>query len=57
MGLLNSPQAGTQKARDTMNLDRLWRLLPGVAVLRGYRRSWLRGDLLAGAAVTAYLIP
>ncbi|MDN3027818.1 sulfate permease [Streptomyces sp. S.PB5] len=33
------------------------RLLPGVAVLTGYRRSWLRGDLLAGVTVAAYLVP
>jgi high affinity sulfate transporter 1 len=26
-------------------------------VLRGYRRSWLRGDLLAGGTVAAYLVP
>ena len=31
--------------------------LPGVAVLAGYRREWLRGDLLAGVAVSAYLVP
>ncbi len=31
--------------------------LPGVDVLRGYRRSWLRGDVLAGVAVAAYLVP
>jgi sulfate permease, SulP family len=31
--------------------------LPGVAVLAGYRREWLRGDLLAGVAVAAYLVP
>ncbi|MEU8926977.1 SulP family inorganic anion transporter, partial [Kitasatospora sp. NPDC048545] len=31
--------------------------LPGLAVLRGYRRDWLRGDLLAGATVVAYLVP
>ena len=31
--------------------------LPGVRVLRGYDRSWLRGDLLAGLAVAAYLVP
>ncbi|MGW1555618.1 SulP family inorganic anion transporter [Streptomyces sp. NPDC002144] len=33
------------------------RLLPGVAALAGYRRAWLRGDLLAGATVAAYLVP
>ncbi len=26
-------------------------------MLRGYRRSWLRGDLIAGVTVAAYLIP
>jgi sulfate permease, SulP family len=31
--------------------------LPGVVVLAGYRREWLRGDLLAGVAVAAYLVP
>ncbi|MEV7775033.1 sulfate permease [Kitasatospora sp. NPDC086791] len=31
--------------------------LPGLAVLRAYRRDWLRGDLLAGATVVAYLVP
>ncbi len=32
-------------------------LLPGLAWLRGYQRSWLRGDLLAGVTVAAYLVP
>jgi SulP family sulfate permease len=26
-------------------------------MLRGYRRSWLRGDLVGGVTVAAYLIP
>lgn len=30
---------------------------PGFATLRRYRRSWWRGDLLAGVTVTAYLVP
>ncbi|MDQ0958085.1 SulP family sulfate permease [Streptomyces sp. B4I13] len=30
---------------------------PGLAALTGYRRSWLRGDLLAGVTVAAYLVP
>ena len=33
------------------------RYLPGVWVLRQYQRSWLRGDLLAGVTVAAYLVP
>jgi SulP family sulfate permease len=31
--------------------------LPAPEWLRQYQRSWLRGDLLAGVTVTAYLIP
>ncbi|RAG87300.1 sodium-independent anion transporter [Streptacidiphilus pinicola] len=31
--------------------------LPGITVLRRYQRDWLRGDLLAGATVAAYLVP
>jgi sulfate permease, SulP family len=32
-------------------------LLPGLARLRRYERSWLRGDVLAGVTVAAYLVP
>jgi sulfate permease, SulP family len=32
-------------------------MIPGLAELRGYRRSWLAGDLLAGVTVAAYLVP
>jgi len=32
-------------------------VLPSLARLRGYRRSWLRGDLVAGVTVAAYLVP
>jgi sulfate permease, SulP family len=31
--------------------------LPVPAAARGYQRSWLRGDLLAGVTVAAYLVP
>ena len=37
--------------------DALGRLLPGAAHLRGYRRAWLCGDLLAGVTVAASLVP
>ena len=29
----------------------------GAALLRSYQRSWLRGDLIAGVTVAAYLVP
>lgn len=32
-------------------------LVPGLVVLRHYDRSWLRGDVLAGVTVAAYMIP
>jgi sulfate permease, SulP family len=32
-------------------------VIPGLIMLRRYQRSWLRGDLIAGVTVTAYLIP
>ena len=35
----------------------LGRLTPGLGTLLRYRRSWLRGDLLAGVTVAAYLVP
>lgn len=31
--------------------------LPGVHVALGYRKAWLRGDVLAGVTVAAYLVP
>ncbi|AJT69938.1 putative sulfate transporter [Streptomyces lydicus] len=41
--------------------DERWRRVvpgvPGLVVLKGYRREWLRGDLLAGITVAAYLVP
>jgi sulfate permease, SulP family len=30
---------------------------PRLALLRGYQRSWLRGDLTSGVTVAAYLVP
>ncbi|MFE0516046.1 SulP family inorganic anion transporter [Streptomyces sp. NPDC058964] len=33
------------------------RQAPGFGDLLGYRRSWLKGDLLAGLTVAAYLVP
>ena len=32
-------------------------MIPGLDMLRGYRRAWLSGDLLAGVTVAAYLVP
>ncbi|MFJ5726703.1 SulP family inorganic anion transporter [Streptomyces paradoxus] len=33
------------------------RPMPGLGTLLGYRRSWLRGDVVAGVTVAAYLVP
>src|SRR4051794_38157297 len=35
----------------------LARQVPGLAVLRGYRRGWLRSDLVAGIVLTVLLVP
>ncbi|MEV0067925.1 MULTISPECIES: SulP family inorganic anion transporter [unclassified Amycolatopsis] len=32
-------------------------VLPGLARLRRYQRTWLRGDVVAGVTVAAYLVP
>jgi sulfate permease, SulP family len=37
--------------------QRLLLRLPGLRQLLGYQQSWLRGDILAGITVAAYLIP
>ncbi|MFC5213762.1 SulP family inorganic anion transporter [Streptomyces coerulescens] len=39
------------------HVPRWRRPVPGVVALLGYRRSWLRGDVLAGVTVAAYLVP
>jgi sulfate permease, SulP family len=31
--------------------------VPGIAEIRRYQRPWLRGDLIAGLTVSAYLVP
>ena len=33
------------------------RWAPGLAQFQGYQRAWLRGDILAGLTVAAYLVP
>jgi sulfate permease, SulP family len=41
----------------TRRSEALVRLLPGFDRLRRYERGWLRGDVLAGVTVAAYLVP
>lgn len=38
-------------------VDRLAVVAPGLATLLRYQRGWLRGDVLAGVTVAAYLVP
>ena len=33
------------------------RLVPGLRWIRTYKRAWLRGDLVAGLILAAYLLP
>ena len=40
-----------------VGLGMMHRLVPGLSLLRRYERSWLRGDVLAGVTVAAYLVP
>ena len=42
---------GAAPARDR------WRFLPMVGWIRSYERRWLRGDLIAGVAVAALIVP
>lgn len=35
----------------------LFRVAPGLEKLRSYRLTWLRGDLVAGVTLAAYLVP
>jgi SulP family sulfate permease len=43
--------------RDHLLLRAFASATPGITVLRGYRRRWLRPDVFAGIAVAAYLVP
>src|SRR5215510_15015362 len=40
-----------------MNTPFLVRLIPAINWLRAYDRSWLRGDVMAGITLAAYLLP
>jgi SulP family sulfate permease len=44
-------------AKPQVSRDLLRTLFPGAALLLGYRREWLRGDVAGGLTVAAYLVP
>ena len=50
-------EASPGRARLTDGLARLARLAPGLAQARSYQRAWLRGDMIGGITVAAYLVP
>jgi len=55
-----SPPASTNRiARFGTPLDPpgIWKYLPGLYVLRHYKRAWLISDLIAGLVLTAVLVP
>ena len=47
---------GAQSPRQPAE-PRIYRYLPGLALLRDYRRQWILGDLIAGASVCIIMIP
>ncbi|MBO0840974.1 MAG: sulfate permease [Sciscionella sp.] len=52
------PHGGTVASSRSTTRPRRWpAILPGLAQFTGYRKAWLRGDLLAGITVAAYLVP
>ena len=48
---MNEPTDG---GRPRSTLDRI---APGLAMLKGYQRAWLRADLMAGLSVAAVALP
>ena len=40
-----------------IRVSRITAVLPGLTQFRQYQRAWLRGDILAGLTVAAYLVP
>ena len=48
---------GGSELGDTVNVANRSDCIPGLAQLRNYERVWLRGDLVAGVTVAAYLVP
>jgi high affinity sulfate transporter 1 len=52
------PAATEERAgADSAGRRRIHALVPGLAVAAGYRREWLRRDLVAGVVLTALLVP
>ncbi len=52
-----SPWSRGTATHETPEPGRLARLAPGLTTLLHYRRPWLRGDVVAGITVLAYLVP
>ncbi|WP_432043897.1 SulP family inorganic anion transporter [Streptomyces cadmiisoli] len=46
-----------RRRRPLPGLNTLRLVAPGLDAFLGYRRAWLKGDLLAGVTVSAYLVP
>src|SRR5512139_3841944 len=46
-----------KRSPSSTRTDRVSSFAPSLVVLLHYRRSWLRGDVIAGLTVAAYLVP
>ena len=48
---------GVKRGARSRGVSMLSKSLPGLRLLRDYRREWLRGDVVAGVVLAAYLLP
>ncbi len=55
--IASSPDPGHPTGVGSRLVAGLTSWLPGLGVLRGYRRSWLANDLVAGIVLSALLVP
>lgn len=55
--VLPQSRGGTGKTDMGQELSSVMKLVPALEWLRQYQRTWLRGDVVAGVTLAAYLLP